>query len=77
MAILLKYLLLILLLVSGVMGCDPYHRSPYSGRDRYGTPYAGRGWGRPRYEQPWRLYSSGPYGEYRGWHHHEHERDDD
>ncbi len=60
MAILLKYLLLVLLLVSGVMGCDPYHRYPYSGRDRYGTPYAGRGWGRPRYEQPWRSYPYGP-----------------
>ena len=72
---LLKYTLVVLLLVSGVVGCDPYHRYPSYGRDRYGSPYYyGPGWGRPRYEQPWR--SDGPYGEYRGWHHHDHDRDD-
>ena len=75
MTFLLKYTLLVLLLVSGVVGCDPYHRYPYYGRDRYGSPYDySPGWGRPRYEQPWRSY--GPYREYRGWDHHGHDRDD-
>ncbi len=76
MATLLKNILLVLLLVSGVVGCDSYHRYPYYGRDRYGFPYDySPGWGRSRYEQPWRSY--GPYREYRGWDHHGHDRDDD
>jgi hypothetical protein len=57
----LKYPLVVLLLVSGVVGCDPYHRYPSYSRDRY--------------ERPDRSYE--PYEEHRGRHHeHEHEHED-
>jgi hypothetical protein len=69
---LLKYLLLGLLLVSSAIGCDPYYRHGYYGRDRSEAPAYGSGWGRQRYEQQGGSYDT--HGEYRGRHQHE---DDD
>jgi hypothetical protein len=65
----LKYSLLGLLLIGGVVGCDPYHRYGYYGRDRYGSSYEGPGWGRSGYGRSWG--SSDEHREYQGRHHHD------
>lgn len=74
MATRLKYMLLVLLLVTlggGMLGCEPGYRHPW-----YGDPYYGSSWGRWG-STPWGSYGPYRYGDEQEWHHHHHHDHDD